>query len=216
MAGLARVAQSESADGFARSYLELVATSILIRVLRLTVSLQGAVEVDARHAHALLEVGQLAMQRDEVAARCHHFTEQRVRYRLGSVLWKVADANAAGSVHESGGRLADAGDEVEQRGLAGSVGAYDGETLARLDTQLDRREHDVGAVCERHFGAVHERHRAVSRGRWREPCRRAFPAPTAPARATSPVPGTGRSPPPICRRNCTKDRSAGRRRRKRD
>ena len=60
------------------------------------------------------------------------------------------------------GRLVDAADEVEDRGLAGAVGADDGEDLALLHVEGDPVDRADAAEVDREVLGLEERHRTRS------------------------------------------------------
>src|SRR5512138_658995 len=92
----------------------------------------------------------------------------------------------AGEADRARGRLHGAGDDVEQRRLAGAVGADDGADLAVLDPHRHLVERHQGAVAARHAVELEQRHdQRFSAAVRKRPVARPVASPQMPSGANS-------------------------------
>ena len=87
-----------------------------------------------------------------------HRLDQRAGRQLQDVLRQVADARAAGAGQLALVGLALAGEDAQERRLAGAVGADEPDALARLDGEADLVEDELAAEGEGELVRGDERH----------------------------------------------------------
>ena len=143
-----RLAEAEAVEDFAGAGIEAVAVELLELALHLAVAgddlvhLVGAVGV----GHGGFELGELAHQRTGGTGAFHDFGDGAAALHVADVLAEVADGDAAidGDLALVGLLLA--GDQAEQRGLAGAVGTDEADLLAALQSRRRLDEDDLLAV----------------------------------------------------------------------
>ena len=112
--------------------------------------------------HLLLDVGHAPADAGHRAGPGQHLGHHRVTARLGDFLAEVADDQVLAAGHGARVRALFAGDDLEQRRLAGAVGTDDGHPPAGAHLQADVAEQELGAVALGHAGQVDEAHRRAS------------------------------------------------------
>ena len=135
------LAEAEAVEHFAGAGVEAVAVEFLELALHLAVAgddlvhLVGAVGV----GHRGLEFGELAHQRAGGTGALHDFGDGAAALHVADVLAEVADGDAAidGDLALVGLLLA--GDQAEQRGLAGAVGSDEADLFAALQARQTLR-----------------------------------------------------------------------------
>jgi len=144
--------EPQAAQDLAGAALELVAAGGLEAVAGAAVLLHGGVEGVGvlLGGHDLLELGDALAQVRDLGRGGHDLLEGRAVAGELRLLLEVAHGGAPGEGHGAlVGRL-EAHDDLEQRGLAGAVGAHEGPGLAGVELDGGARVEDLGAegLCD--------------------------------------------------------------------
>jgi hypothetical protein len=105
-----------------------------------------------------LDVPHAALDAAHLAGTRQHLCQHAPAATLGHLLAQVADDRLPGARDRSGVRVLVAGDQLEQRGLAGAIGADDGDATPGTDHQADIAEQVLRGVPLRHARDRHEAH----------------------------------------------------------
>ena len=139
--------EAEAAEGHLHARFEVVAAQMLERGLHLAVFVQhlrvAGIEAFLQGAHA-------GLQLVEAGDAAHRILQQRLlrRVRLG-VLARGADARLALDDEFAVVRRQFAEDDLEERGLAGSVGPDDADAFGGVHAEADVRQHVLKAIVDR-------------------------------------------------------------------
>ena len=154
------VSEAEAGQDAPRLRLEAVAAERLEPMLEPAVLVHqlGELVVVGRLLELLLDVAHAPLDAAHLAGAGEHVGERRPPAALGDLLAQVADDRVPGSRDRSavGGLVA--GDQLEQRRLAGAVRSDDREAPPGADHQADVAEQVLRRVALRHAGQGHEAH----------------------------------------------------------
>jgi hypothetical protein len=100
--------------------------------------------------HLALEFAQLPFERREFGKRRSDLRSHRAGPMGIDLLAQYRDANAAGYSHATRVRIFETGRDLQQRGLAGAVGAHQSDPVTAVDGQRDVAKQRSSAEATRH------------------------------------------------------------------
>ncbi len=141
-------ADAEAGENRLGAGFQVVAAAVLELLLGVAVALEerGELLVPHRLAHLRLHGADLLAELDGAGAGGHHLLQGRAAGHLADVLGEVADDRLLGAADLAGVGLLLAGDQAEDGGLAGAVGADQAAAGAGEDLEARVLEQDLGAV----------------------------------------------------------------------
>ena len=126
--------------------LDGVAAASLEGLLQLGVARDEIVQVGAWGGHLGLQCAHRLLHRQQVVDCREHLVVQRAAWLDAGVLRQVADDEARWQLRATAVGVFEAGDDFEQRRLAGAVGRHQGGTLGGLERQRHVVEDALAAV----------------------------------------------------------------------
>ncbi len=155
-----RIGESEPAQDAARLRLHAIAAERLEPMLEPAVLVHqlGELGLVLGVGQLQLDVPHAALDAAHLARARHHLRHDAATLALGDLLPQVADGEVASARHRPGIGFLVAGDDLEQRRLAGTVRPDDRHAATGADLQADVAEQVLRGVALRHAAEGHEAH----------------------------------------------------------